>query len=301
MTPAIGIDIGGTRVKAVRLDEHGQARDHHERETRDDAEALTQTVREMVKALTAASEQRSESPAVGLAAPGLTRPGEAMIHWMSGRMESLVGLDWSKALGCAVTVLNDGHAAVLGEAALGAARGCEHVVLLTLGTGVGGGVMVDGRLLSGHIGRAGHLGHISLDPTGPTDIVATPGSLEDAVSDHTLAARTEGRFTNTQALAEAVAAGDRDAQAHWQHMIQSLAAGLVSLVNAFDPQVLVIGGGIAQAGAHLLEPLEAQFRQWEWQPAGHQVTLTLAELGPWSGAMGAARAAGDERSQRSNT
>jgi glucokinase len=293
MNDAIGIDIGGTRVKAIRVDERGVVQDRRERDTRDDAEALKQTAGQLISDLGGPADDASAPrPApLGLAAPGLTRPNEPSIHWMAGRLESLVGLDWAGALRREVNVLNDGHAAVMGEAWLGAAKGEDHVVMLTLGTGVGGGVIVDGRLVRGRIGRAGHLGHISLDPNGPLDIVNTPGSLEDAVGDHSIARRTHGQFTTTRDLADAAASGEAQAKAHWHTMIRDLAAGLVSLVNAFDPATIVIGGGVAEAGEQLLQPLEAQFRAWEWQPNGHRVQLERAALGPWAGAIGAARAA----------
>jgi glucokinase len=291
MQASIGLDIGGTRIKAVRINASGQLVTRQEVDSADDRQALQRIIQQTIESLVEEDSQSDQPMPVGLAAPGLTKPGQPMINWMSGRMESLVGLDWSQALNRPVTVLNDGHAAVLGEAWCGAAQDHAHVVLLTLGTGVGGGVMVDGRLLQGGIGRAGSLGHISLDPNGPLDIVGTPGSLEDAVGDHTVATRTQGAFQSTEALAKAVNHDDPTALGHWRTMIQYLAAGLVSLINAFDPQIIIIGGGVARAGDTLLIPLREQLRQWEWQPHGHQVQLTVAELGPWAGAIGAAHAA----------
>ena len=108
-------------------------------------------------------------PAVyGLAAPGIANPDGRSIWWMQGRRDEMQGLDWSSHLetASAVRVLNDAQAALLGEVWQGAARGCRNVLLLTLGTGVGGAAIVDGRLIRGHLGRAGHFGHVSLDPLG---------------------------------------------------------------------------------------------------------------------------------------
>src|SRR5947208_3385148 len=108
-------------------------------------------------------------------------------------------------------------------------------MLLTLGTGVGGAAVVDGHLLKGHIGRAGHLGHICLDPQGKPDVVGTPGSLEDAIGNCTVAARTGGRFSSTLELAKAHEAGDAEAGKVWLLSIHHLACGIASLINVLDP------------------------------------------------------------------
>src|SRR5207249_12254403 len=134
------------------------------------------------------SEHGNPSAGIGVSAPGLAARDERSIAVMPGRLSGLEGLDWTRFLDSPkpVPVLNDAHAALMGEAWLGAARGFRNVILLTLGTGVGGAAMVDGRLLRGHLGRAGHLGHVCLDPAGPPDCAGTPGSLEVAIGNGTL-------------------------------------------------------------------------------------------------------------------
>lgn len=159
-----------------------------------------------------------------------------------------------------------------------------------LGTGVGGAAMLDGRLLRGHLGRAGHLGHVSLDPSGPLDIVNTPGSLEDAIGQHSLAIRTAGRFSTTRELLAAIAAGDAFAAAAWEKSVRALAAAIAGFINTFDPEVVVLGGGISAAGDALLIPLQAHLDRFEWRPSGSQVRLVIATLGNSAGALGAARA-----------
>src|SRR5204863_9314343 len=127
--------------------------------------------------------------AVGVAAPGLPSRDGGSITYMPDRLPGLEGLNWQEWLGldAPVPVFNDAQAALLGEVWIGSAKGATNVVLLTLGTGVGGAAMVDGRVLRGNLGRAGHLGHVSLNPEGALDIVNTPGSLEDSIGDHNLA------------------------------------------------------------------------------------------------------------------
>src|SRR5437879_5910035 len=151
---------------------------------------------------------------------------------MPGRLPGLAGLDWQKFLRWSkpVLVLNDAQAALLGEVWRGAARDSHNALLLTLGTGVGGAAMVDGHLLRGNLGRAGHLGHISLDPAGQPDIVRTPGSLEAAIGDCTVHLRSGGRFVSTKALVAAARRGDAWARRVWLASAQALAAGLASLI-----------------------------------------------------------------------
>jgi glucokinase len=202
----------------------------------------------------------------------------------------LEGLIWGKFLKVShpVPLLNDAHAALLGEVWCGAARRSQNAILLTLGTGVGGAALVDGRLLRGHIARAGHLGHISLDPTGAPDVARTPGSLEDAIGDCTVKARSDGRFTSTKKLVAASNAGDRDAQRVWRKSVQALAAGIASLINVLDPEVVVIGGGIAQAGEALFRPLKKYLNDFEWRPGDKKARVVPARLGDRAGAFGAA-------------
>jgi glucokinase len=278
---ALGIDLGGTNIKAVWMDPEGNMLRRKTTSTGDSVQAAAW--KEAIRALAA-----EDCPAtMGIAAPGLAHVDERRIAFMPGRLHGLEGLDWKDFLGRSVKVLNDAHAALLGEAWCGAARGSRHVVMLTLGTGVGGAVLIDGRLLLGAIGRAGHLGHISLDAWGEPDIVGTPGSLEDAVGGCTVQHRTG--FSSTKELVEVAQLGSTEAQRCWNDMVRALAAGIVSLINAFDPELVVIGGGIATAAEALFRPLKEFLDQMEWRPAGHQVPVVPASLAEWGGAIGAAR------------
>jgi glucokinase len=188
-------------------------------------------------------------------------------------------------------VLNDAHAALLGEAWVGAARGREHVVLLTLGTGVGGAIMTDGRLLRGTIGRAGHLGHACLDIDGPPSITGMPGAIEVMVGDCTLGGRSGGRFKSTKDLVAAHLVGDAGATRIWLRSVRALGCAIASYVNILDPEIVVLAGGITLAGEALLKPLRMVLDEVEWRPGGHAVPVVFAELGEWAGALGAARAA----------
>ena len=292
---AIGIDIGGTYIKAVAVLPDGGELSRSLRSTPTERDALVAAVREVI-------EGHREGvgdgllACLGISSPGLADREARSIRWMQGRMEIVQGLDWTTELGTRVSVLNDAHAATLGEAWLGAARGYSDVVLLTLGTAIGGGILVGGELLRGHLGRAGHLGHLCLDVDGPQDICSTPGSLEDAVADCGVKARTNGRFRTTREVVEAAAEGNEEAGRTWARSIRSLACGVASMINAVDPEVVVLGGGIAKAGDALFEPLREVLNEVEWRPTDVAVRVVPAQLGDLAGAFGAARFAMTEAS-----
>ena len=285
--PTIGIDIGATFIKAVAVSPDGGEISRSVRSTPTERVALVRAVREVIDSLGGVAEDQGTS--LGLSSPGLADREARSIRWMQGRTEAVQGLDWTAELGIRVAVLNDAHAATLAEAWIGAARGYSDVVLLTLGTGIGGGILVGGELLRGHLGRAGHLGHLCLDVDGPLDICSTPGSLEEAVADCGVEARTNGRFKTTREVVEAAANGDEAAARTWARSIRSLACGLASIINAVDPEVVVLGGGIAKAGDSLFEPLRAVLDEVEWRPTDEAVLVVPAQLGDLAGAFGAAR------------
>jgi glucokinase len=286
---ALGIDLGGTSIKAVSVTPEGKllARDNR---PFDAAVKLdwAETIRAVVSELQ--SQQPAPGSCIGISAPGLAAKDGRAIAFMPERLQGLEGLVWSDYLKTpfAIPVLNDAHAALLGEVWVGAARGLQNVILLTLGTGVGGAAMVDGRLLRGHIGRAGHLGHMSLDANGPPDCTGTPGALENAIGNCTIEQRTGGRFKSTHDLIEAHKAGDEYATGVWLTSVKALAAAICSFVNILDPEAAIIGGGIARAGEALFRPLREFLDGMEWQPGGHTVKLLPAQLGEFAGAFGAA-------------
>jgi glucokinase len=289
MRYGIGVDLGGTNIKTVAVSEEGRIWERSSGTTQTDSPG---SWIEMIKQRIKEIENVCAEPArwIGLAAPGLAARDNLSIASMPGKLRGLEGLDWTDSLQTSlpVPVLNDAHAALLGEAWIGAAIGCRNAVLLTIGTGVGGALLADGHLFTGHLGRAGHLGHISLNPDGPPDIVGTPGSLEQTIGNSTLAQRSDGRFTSTRQLVEAHLTGDEQATNVWLRSVYNLAAGITSIINAFDPEVIIIGGGIAQAGPALFDPLAGFMERIEWRPQGQQVRILPAALGDFAGALGAA-------------
>ena len=285
---AIGIDLGGSSIKAVVANANGDVLTKKAVAFEDDARMDWAA---KIAAIVAELRGPRENAVVGLSAPGLAARDGRSIAVMPGRLQGLAGLDWTKHLKSPtpVPILNDAQAALLGEVWLGAGKSFTDVIMLTLGTGVGGAAMVDGRLLRGHIGRAGHLGHMSLDPAGMPDVTGTPGSLEVAIGNYTIGERSEGRFTTTHDLVAAHLKGDATATAIWLKSVRALAAAIASFINILDPEGVIIGGGIARSGDALFRPLEKYLDVMEWRPAGQVAKIIPAQLGEFAGAIGAAK------------
>jgi glucokinase len=209
--------------------------------------------------------------------------------------------------GVPVTIDNDATAACLGEHTYGAGAGCDDMLMLTLGTGVGGGIICGGRLYRGSRGSAGELGHIMIDMDGPDCPGNCPnhGCLEAYVSGAAMgaAARAAAAAHPTSALGRALRAGetvdgplltrlagegDGYAIALLTRLGEYLGAGMVTLVNIFNPRVIVVGGGAAAAGDLLLEPARRVIARRALPPASEQVSVLPAALGPEAGVFGAA-------------
>jgi len=286
---AIGLDVGGTNVKAVVVTQGGRVLHRRYVPTVDDTDA---TWKRDARDVVALLEQAMGRPAdaVGVCSPGIVAPHARSVWWMLGKMEATMGFEWAPWLGRRdpVPVYNDAKAALLGEVGFGAARGATNVALVTLGTGVGGALMCDGKLLRGHLGRAGHLGHMSVDHDGPPDLARTPGAIEYAIGQWSIERRTNGRFRDTEALVEAHRAGEALATEAWLRGVRALAAHVVSVINATDPEFVIIGGGIAKAGDALFTPLAAYLDEFEWRPFDRRVRVVRAALGSEAGAVGAA-------------
>jgi glucokinase len=284
----LGIDLGGTRVKVLAATAAGNVLEKQAIEFRPDVEM---DWAEQARLATADVQARlGQAASIGVSAPGLASRDCSCIEFMPGRLQGLEGLSWTKLLQSPspVPVVNDAHAALLAEFWSGAARDVNYVIMLTLGTGVGGAAISDGKLLRGAIGRAGHLGHNCLNISGPPDVVGTPGSLEDAIGNCTVRQRSGGKFNSTRELVEAHARGDSQASEIWLRSIRALACALASFINILDPEMIILGGGISLAGPHLFGPLAKEMDAIEWRPGNHRVRIVPAQLDDYAGALGAA-------------
>lgn len=289
MQQAIGIDLGGTRIKGalVNIDTgemlHQRITLTHDSNTSDWKGAIAQTVQEL-KTLTAEPIR-----GVGLSAPGLPNADNSAIAYMPGRLPGLENFAWSDFLNERVWVINDAHAALMAEARFGAARNVVNAVMLTLGTGVGGGLLVNGQLYQGFFQMAGHLGHLTVDAdSDQRDVVNMPGSLEEAIGNVTIKKRSFGRYQSTHDLVDAYRQHEPLATQVWLTSVRRLAVGIASIANSFSPEVVILGGGIVQAGDALFTPLQTFMDVFEWRPGGKKTTICKAHFDDWAGAVGAA-------------
>jgi glucokinase len=283
---SLGLDLGGSSIKCVLVRADGEILEKENLPFDSSSEMhWARQILSLVEKYRAITEFK-----IGISAPGLAAHDGKSIAVMPGRLKGLEGLNWTKYLTSRneIPVLNDAHAALLGEVWLGAAQKYQNAILLTLGTGVGGAIYLDGDIFKGRNGRAGHFGHVSLDPHGPMDITGTPGALELAIGNCTIQERTMGRFETTHQLVEAVRSGDGFAQAIWLESVRRLGAAIISFVNILDVEAAIIGGGIARCGPELFEPLQQFVDAWEWRPGGVKVAIVPAQLGEFAGAIGAA-------------
>lgn len=286
---AIGIDLGGTRIKGVLIAaDSGEVLKTQVIDTNaaDDVDWKAR-VRDMETELR--EYARGTIVGVGLAAPGLVDRDSRSIAYMPGRMSALEGFDWTGYLGKPVYVINDAQAALVAEVQFGCAKVLDNVVMLTLGTGVGGALWLNGNLIRGNLGRAGHIGHISLQANSwELDITQIPGSLEDAIGNLSVARRSYNRYRDTAELVRGFEAGEPVATLVWLESVRSLAVAIASLINTFSPELVVLGGGIAQADKALFDVLQRYLEVFEWKPGGYSTPLKKAEFRDWSGAIGAA-------------
>lgn len=300
----IAVDLGGTKLAAGLVEEGGAVVRRAVEPTDLTAEAALLTQLERVIGSLAGD---------GLAALGVGLP--STIDQRSGRAVTsvnipLAGVDLRDRLaarfGVPVLLENDGNAAAVAEHRLGAARGARNAIMLTLGTGVGGGLILGDRLYRGAVGAAGELGHITLELDGPPCQGTCPGrghleALASGLAADKLAARAAverpdgdvgraaaaGREVDSRLLVELAAAGPGDARDVLEHVGFHLGVGMCDLVNVFNPEVIVVGGGFSEAGELLLEPARTVVAERALVPARDVVRIVESELGPEAGLIGA--------------
>jgi glucokinase len=282
----IGVDVGGTKILAGIVDEQGNVK--HRRERTTDVESQER----LIDGLQAAVD---ELLADGIGAVGFGLPSR--IDQRRGRVDGSVNIPladvdlrdrFAARFGIPVTLENDGNAAALAEFTAGAGRDAATLVMLTLGTGVGGGVVIDGKLLR----DGGELGHTVLEYDGvPCQGTCTGrGHLEGYVSGTAatkLARDAFGPAVDAHRLVRLAAEGDEQAVAILDGIGRRLGAAVGSFVNVFRPDLVVIGGGFAAAGQFLLGPAEETMRRESLPPARDRVEIVRAELGTAAGVIGA--------------
>jgi glucokinase len=301
----IGVDLGGSKLAAGVVD--SDLRVHHRAfrpaPTNGVLEELEKVARELIEA--------SETPvsAVGMGIPSLMDRAAGVARWTNHLDLAGVAVAdlMADRLGLPVRVDNDGNVAMLAELHAGAAQGASHAVMLTLGTGIAGAIVVDGRLVRGARGAAGELGHIVVDLDGPPCPGNCPsrGCLEAVASGTALAvagdhavindrdsglakAEATGRTITGALVTELAHDGDPAALSAVESIGRKLGIGLASIANALDPEVIVIGGGVIACGELLLGPAREEFAKRALPPIAESVRIVPSRFGAESGMLGAA-------------
>ena len=306
MTTSVGIDIGGTKILGIALDPDAPTSLLAEKRvpTPPTTPGLLAAVVEVVQALT------QEVGSVGIGIAGLVDRGGVLR--VSPNLSHLRGVDLVSELrrqlgDVAITVDNDGTVAAWGEHCAGAARGHPDVVVLTLGTGVGGGFVVDGQVVRGAHGFAAEVGHMVVDPNGPPCPCGRVGCWERYASGHGLARLARdladaGRLPRARELAggdalqvkgEHVAAAAREGDDASRELLDTyagwVALGVGNLITLLDCGMVVISGGVVELGELLFDPLQAKVPAHIMAAADHApVPVVPAQLGSKAGAIGAA-------------
>lgn len=298
----LALDIGASRIKAALVGPDGSRLAELRRPTeRGDGPAAVLTRVADVAAEVAAFAGTAIGRA-GIAVCGAVSPDGLVTAVNLGWEAEPVGTTVAHRLGLPVTVLNDAHAGAIGEGGFGAARGMRDYIYVSLGTGIGAAVVRDGQVVAGAHGRAGELGHVSVDPRGRLCACGSRGCLETFMSAAAIEARwleTHGSPVPARKIINEVIGRDPKATALWNEAVEALAAGLLTVMSLIDPAAIVLGGGLSGAGDRLLEPLAAAIRAGS-RPFHVGADLHLATLGDWSGCAGAAVAAARARSTASS-
>jgi glucokinase len=290
MSAVVAIDVGGTGLKGAVIERDGSLRVQRRHSTPRGAGggAVVEAVLALATELVGIA---GPSARVALAVPGLVDDERGIVAlapnlgWRDLPLRAIA----EERLGLPALVWHDARAAALAEGTLGAARGARDWLLVTIGTGIGGAIVSDGRVLLGGRGAAGELGHIGVVPDGPRCACGRRGCLEALASGRNISERYAERSGVLGMRAEDVlaraSAGDDAAAAVWDEAIDALARALAGCAALLDPELVVLGGGVASAGAALLDPLAARLAQEV--RFGPPPRLRAAELGERAGWIGA--------------
>ena len=312
MKTYIGIDLGGTNIKGALVNEQGEIIRQSACPTHAEqgVEAVTATIADMIRDLA----KGEDIAGVGLGYPGIVddKCGTVVYACNLGWINYDVRSALKKLTGFSVRLVNDANAAALAEVVAGAAKGAESAVVVTLGTGVGGGVVIGGRLLTGYTGAASELGHMTIVADGVPCACGRKGCFEayasatalirmtdEAMSAHPesamhqIAAELGGVDGRTAFTAQQ--AGDPIGEEVVKEYVHYLSIGIANIVNIFFPEVVALSGGVANQGENLLAPLRREVSQQEYGAAytAKHPRLVCCTLGNTAGMIGAAMFARD--------
>ncbi len=309
--PVLAVDLGGTKIVAAVVLPDGKiiSRKYCLALADKGPEAVIDRLLSAANsAMSQAKLKTSELTEIGIAAAGILDVEEGIIttspnlpNWHDVPLRNIV----ADRLGITTYIINDANAAALGEHRFGAGKGVDNLIYLTVSTGIGGGIIIGGRLYSGSDGCAGEIGHMTIEAHGPQCKCGNFGCLEVLASGTAMAKEAaeclsqgetssildfaEGRFENITAETVALAArqGDPIACDIVSRAASYLGIGLANLVNIFNPELIVIGGGVSKMGDMLLEPARKVIKERAFQLPVRRVRIVRARLGSNAGILGA--------------
>ena len=302
---AVGIDLGGTSIKAALVSPQLEVLAHEAVPTDlSSQEALLSSIVDLVQKV------RGSVPIAGV---GFGLPSQ--VNQLTGRVAASVNVPiadvafkdvMAQRLGVPVEIDNDANVAALAEVRAGVAHGLSHVIMLTLGTGVGGGIVIDGQIYRGATGYGGELGHMVVAENGPRcqgtcpnhgclevmasaiGVIHAAEAIADREPDGTLAAARAGKKLTPHLVIDQALAGDPECVEALAVVGRHLGVGIANYVNIFNPQAVVIGGGISNAGELVLGPARDEAASRALPAPFHEVTIAPAKLGNGAGVLGAA-------------
>ncbi len=309
---ALGIDLGGTKILTAVANTAGEmlSRDHSITPAREGQRAVIQSILESVsRALDQAHIVTADLAAIGVGAPGLSNPETGILFtspnlpgWKDVPLRDIM----EKELGKRAFLINDANAAAVGELYFGAGRGARNFIYITISTGIGGGIIIDGKIYTGSTGTAGELGHMTINDEGPPCNCGNRGCWETLASGTALARDARHRIeegsktsildyadgdtakVTAEVIHKAAQGGDNLARELITGTGYYIGVGLANLINIFNPEIIVIGGGLSNIGDMLLEPAFNEARKRAFTSAYQAVRFARAGLGRNSGALGAA-------------
>lgn len=314
----LGIDLGGTKILTSVVDTEGKmlSRDHSVTPATKGQEAVIQAIVESARrALEEANISPSDLTAVGIGAPGLSNPRTGVLYTspnLPGLQDVPLRDIISEEFGKTTYLIKDANAAAVGELYYGAGKGVRNFIYITVSTGIGGGIVINGEIFIGSTGTAGELGHMVIDDNGPLCNCGNRGCWEMLASGKALEAEAKRiieRETNTkilehaggtidkvsaEAIHQAALAGDELANRLIARNAYYLGVGLANLINIFNPEVVVIGGGLSNIGDMLLLPAYEEAKRRAFKQSYQAARFARAELGRNSGVIGAAAYALDQ-------
>lgn len=296
--PAVGVDIGGTKVLAAVVDTDGRVLDTEAARTPSaDSEPSAAEVLDAIAEAVLALAERHGRCTVGVGAAGFVDSTERRVRfaphlpWREEPLADALTARLGDRVAAEVVIVNDANGALWAEHRFGRARDVRDAVMLTLGTGIGGAILVDGRLFRGRNGMAGEFGHLQVVPEGRPCECGRRGCWEQYCSGRAVvrAAREAGSSLAGPQLTTAAQSGEPAALAAYEAVGRWLGVGVANLVAALDPGLVLVGGGLSAAGDLLLGPARTALSE-TLVGAGHreEPRLVTAGLGPLAGAVGAA-------------